>query len=152
MRLDHRKFAACGVAGLAALALATPAAADERLISIRSAGPGPDELDRVWINQIGPRNPKRVLVLIPGTAGGAGDFTLLARNLVARMPRLAVWSIDRRSQPLEDTSVFEDLEAGDATLQEAFDYYLGWITNGGTPADHFDFIDPPGYPFARDWG
>ena len=27
------------------------------------------------------------------------------------------------------------------TLQEAFDHYLGWITNGGTPADHYDFLD-----------
>ena len=142
---------------LSAVALAWPAGASaggppEEYVSFRSPGPGPSQLDRVWVNKIGPANPDRVLVLMPGTAGGAGDFTLAGRELVDRIPGLAVWAIDRRSQPLEDTSVFEELQAGDATLQEAFDYYLGWIVNGGTPADHFDFINPDDHGYARRWG
>ena len=48
--------------------------------------------------------------------------------------------------------MFERLEAGQATLQQAFDYYLGWIVNGGEPADHFTFLDPSTVPFAREWG
>lgn len=143
---------------LAALALAWPAAATagddppQQYVSIPSPGPGPAQVDRVWVNKIGPADPDRILVLMPGTAGGAGDFTLAARELVDRVPGLAVWAIDRRSQPLEDTSLFEELEAGEATLQEAFDYYLGWIVNGGTPADHFDFIEPADHGYARRWG
>jgi hypothetical protein len=93
-----------------------------------------------------------VLVLMPGTQGGAGDFELLARDLVERVPGIEVWSIDRRSQPLEDTSLFARLEAGEASLQEMLDYYLGWIVNGGMPAEHFRFLNPTTVPFARQWG
>ena len=103
-------------------------------------------------NRIGPDDAKRVLVLMPGTSGGAGDFTLVGRDIVKRVDNLAVWAIDRRSRPLEDTSVFEQLDAGDVTLQEAFDYYLGWITNGGVPVDHYDFLDAEAAGYARDWG
>ncbi len=90
---------------------------------------------------MGPKQADRVLVLMPGTQGGAGDFTLLAEELTKRIPGLQVWAIDRRSQVLEDTLMFERALAGQATLQEMFDYYLGWVTNGGTPADHYDFVD-----------
>ena len=45
----------------------------------------------------------------------------MARDIVARVPGLAVWVVDRRENALEDTSVFE---RGDA--QAAFDYYLGF--------------------------
>jgi pimeloyl-ACP methyl ester carboxylesterase len=134
------------------LALPSPATAAEKSFTVETKGPGPAEFDVSEVHSFGPKNPKQVLVLMPGTAGGAGDFTLVARDLVDRVPGLAVWSLDRRSQVLEDTSVFEQALAGEATLQEMFDYYLGWITNGGTPADHFQFLDPETVPFARNWG
>jgi hypothetical protein len=35
-----------------------------------------------------------VLVLMPGYYGGAGDFTLDARELVKRVPGLQVWALD----------------------------------------------------------
>jgi pimeloyl-ACP methyl ester carboxylesterase len=124
----------------------------ERLVEVASEGPGPARYDRVYVHQVGPKKPRRVLVLMPGTAGGAGDFALLARAIVNRVPDLQVWSLDRRSQGLEDTSVFARLDAGETSLQEAFDYYLGWIVNGGTPAEHFEFLDPASVPFAREWG
>jgi pimeloyl-ACP methyl ester carboxylesterase len=130
---------------------ATAAHAAE-ISTVPSRGPGPDEYDQVYVNKIGPDKPKRVLVLMPGTSGGAGNFTLMARNLVKRVPGLAVWSVDRRSQALEDTEVFQQLEEGEVSLDEAFDYYLGWITNGGQPADHYDFLPTEQYPFAREWG
>lgn len=143
-----------GFVAIAACFLLAPAAAgaQERVLEVESPGPGPSALDRVAVHQVGPENAKHVLVLMPGTIGGAGNFALIARDLVQRVPGLAVWSIDRRSQGLEDTSEFALLEAGEASLQEAFDYYLGWIFNGGTPADHFQFLDPTTVPFARDWG
>ena len=84
-----------------ALCVAAPAGAAE-LVTIPSKGPGPDEFDQVYVNKIGPDDAKQVLVLMPGTSGGAGDFTLVARDLVKRVPDLAVWAIDRRSQALED--------------------------------------------------
>ena len=87
-----------------------------------------------------------MLVLMPGTQGGAGDFTLLARDLTKRVDDLQVWAIDRRSQVLEDTAMFASGRSGEITLQQMFDYYLGWIGNGGSPADHFDFLDAETVP------
>ena len=128
------------------------AGATERVVEVPSEGPGPARFDRVVVHQVGPESAKRILVLMPGTIGGAGNFALLAQDLVERVPGLQVWSIDRRSQSLEDTSAFARLEAGRASLQETFDYYLGWIFNGGIPAEHFEFLDPGMVPFAREWG
>lgn len=129
---------------------AGPAAA-ARAVEVPAPGPGPAELDHVTVHKFGPRGAGRVLVLMPGTSGGAGDFTLLARDLVRRVPGLQVWSVDRRSQPLEDTAMFEAALAGEATLQEAFDYYLGWL-GGATPPERFQFLDPSTVPFAKRWG
>jgi pimeloyl-ACP methyl ester carboxylesterase len=138
--------------GAAALIFAAPASAIDKVVTIDSAGPGPETFDHVSVHEIGPRRADRVLVLMPGTQGGAGDFTLLADELTKRVAGLQVWAIDRRSQVLEDTSMFERSLAGQATPQEMFDYYLGWVTNGGTPANHFQFFDASTAPFAREWG
>jgi hypothetical protein len=141
------------LATLACAAFApAPAVALDKVVSFDSPGPGPEQFDHVYARQIGPRKADRVLVLMPGTLGGAGDFTLLARDLTKRVDGLQVWAIDRRSRPLEDTAVFEQALAGERPLQEMFDYYLGWLTNGGTPAEHFEFLDPATVPFAREWG
>ena len=140
------------LATLAALWLAGPASAAERMIEVPSRGPGPAAFDSVTVHQYGPKNPKRVLVLMPGTAGGAGDFALLGPDLARRVRGLAVWSIDRRSRVLEDTSRYEAALRGEISLQEMFDYYLGWITNGGSPANHFQFLDTATVPFAKRWG
>jgi pimeloyl-ACP methyl ester carboxylesterase len=80
---------------------------------------------------------------MPGTIGGAGDFTLVARNLVKRVPSLQVWAIDRRSNALEDTATFAAAEAGQIPLDQAFDYYLG---------GSFRFRGANEDPYARDWG
>ncbi|MGB3099857.1 MAG: hypothetical protein WBB30_11265 [Solirubrobacterales bacterium] len=152
MRQRRTGFWGMVLGGLAALSITTPAGAAERVIEVDSKGPGPAKFDAVSVEQIGPKQPKRVLVLMAGTAGGAGDFALVARDLVKRVPGLAVWSVDRRSQVLEDTGRFSAALAGQISLQEMFDYYLGWITNGGTPADHFQLLDPSTVPFAQRWG
>jgi pimeloyl-ACP methyl ester carboxylesterase len=143
-----------GIAAMvvALAASAAPASAIDKVVTIKSDGPGPDAFDRVYVRQMGPKNADRVLVLMPGTQGGAGDFTLLARDLLKQVEGLQVWAIDRRTQALEDTSVFAEALVGEKSLQEMFDYYLGWITNGGTPAAHFQFLNPDTVPFAREWG
>jgi len=116
------------------------------------AAPGtPAKLNKVFVTKFGSPKAKRVLVLVPGTSGGAGNFTLIARDIVKRVPGLAVWSIDRRSQALEDTSMFKKLLAGKATNQQAIDYYLGWIGSSST-AKHYEPLKDADYGFARDWG
>jgi len=127
---------------LAGLATAVPAASatSERYVSIAGAkGPGPAQYNRVFVHQFGAPTAKRVLVLVPGYVGGSGDFTLVARALVKRVPGLAVWALDRRTQAFEDTAVFAT-----GTRQQAYDQYLGFkfkIVDGARDA-----------PFARQWG
>jgi hypothetical protein len=62
-----------------------------------------------------------------------------------------VWAIDRRTQALEDTQVFQRAERGRFSVRHAFDYYLGWL-DGASPPKHFQFLDPSQFPFARQWG
>ncbi len=58
---------------------------------------------------------------MPGTQGGAGGVTPVARDIVRRVPRTQVWIVDRREQAFEDVSVFRRRDP-DAAL----DYYLGF--------------------------
>jgi pimeloyl-ACP methyl ester carboxylesterase len=139
--------ATIALAGMAAaLALTAPAAvARERVIAVPTPpAAGPAQFNQVTVHQFGPASGKHVLVLMPGTQGGAGDFTLDARYLVKRVPGLQVWAIDRRTQALEDTATFAAADRGDIPLQQAFDYYL----NGR--GFHFRGADED--PYARDWG
>jgi pimeloyl-ACP methyl ester carboxylesterase len=146
--MRHRLRAMIAFAGtaltLTAIA-ATPALARDRVITVPTpAAPGPAELNHVTVHQFGPASGKRVLVLMPGTQGGAGDFTLAARNLVKRVPGLQVWAIDRRTQALEDTATFAAALRGEIPLQQAFDYYL---KGGG-----FHLRGANDDPYAREWG
>ena len=78
-------------------------------------------------------------MLVPGYLGGAGDFTQIARQLIARVPNLQVWALDRRENALEDTSVFRT-----GTPQQAYDYYFGFKAG---------YVDGKrDAPFARAWG
>ena len=134
------------------LALAGPAAAREARITVATPpGPGPAEYNKVFVDQYGPKGGDRVLVLMPGTIAGSGNFTLAARYLVKHVPDLQVWAIDRRSQALEDRSMFEKTLKGQASLQEMFDYYLGYL-DGATPPTHHEFVNGFAHPEARDWG
>jgi pimeloyl-ACP methyl ester carboxylesterase len=138
-----------GLAGTAMalilMAAAAPAGARERLVTVPTPpAPGPAEFNHVTVHQFGPKSAKRVLVLMPGTQGGAGDFTLDARYLVRRVPGLQVWAIDRRTQALEDTATFAAADAGKIPLQQAFDYYLN--------LQGFHIRGPDEDRYARDWG
>jgi pimeloyl-ACP methyl ester carboxylesterase len=104
------------------LVCAAPAAAVDRYIPMKvPPAAGPAKYDRVWVQQLGPSDARQVLVLVPGTQGGAGGITPVARDIVRRVPRTQVWVVDRREQAFEDTSVFEGRNP-DAAL----DYYLGF--------------------------
>jgi pimeloyl-ACP methyl ester carboxylesterase len=130
-----------------ALALALPAAARaESYTPVRGYdGPGPPAYDRSYVLKIGPSSARRVLVLVPGTGLGAGGFRPLANDIVRRVPGLQVWAWDRRSQGLEDTSVFA---TGDP--DRAFSYYLnGQAVDGRTFAPVDGARDAA---FAREWG
>jgi pimeloyl-ACP methyl ester carboxylesterase len=136
----------------ATLSFATAAGAAERYVSVKGANaPGPAKYDRVFVSKFGPKSASRVLVLMPGTSGGAGDFTLSARFLVKKIPGLQVWAIDRRTQALEDTKVFRRGLTGAVGLQRVFDYYLGWLTDNSIQ-NHYEFLNQDEYPFARRWG
>lgn len=136
-------------AAAAALALAAPASA--AVTTIPSPGPGPSRYDRVTVTKIGPASAKSVLLLMPGFQGGAGDFTLIGRDIVKRVPGLQVWALDRRSQALEDTSRFRDALAGRIGAKQALDYYLGWLSDSSI-APHYQPPDTKAMGFARDWG
>jgi hypothetical protein len=144
------------LAALAATAIcliaAAPAAAD-RVVTIDGAKPAgtPASLDKVRILQTGSARAKHVLVLVPGTSGGAAYFRPLAQAIVARMPGWQVWSVERRENLLEDHSVLDRQIAGTVTPQGLFDYYLGWI-GGSSTAPHFTPPTDADTAYARDWG
>ncbi|MDQ2700919.1 MAG: hypothetical protein M3Y23_06280, partial [Actinomycetota bacterium] len=94
---------------------------------------------------------KNVLILMPGTFGGAGDFTPAARSMVRRDRSLQVWAVDRREQALEDTEMFQKGLNGEATAQQVFNYYLGSIIDPAA-GPGYQFVDTTTMDFARNWG
>ena len=115
------------------------------MTSVRGApGPGPSRYDRVSYERFGPASAKRVLILVPGTQGGAGDFSLVGPEIVRRVPGLQVWAYERRSQAFEDHTGFA---TGDP--DRAFGYYLGGQAIG---ARRFAPVAGATVPFVREWG
>ncbi len=127
--------------------IAAPPASAERVFGVRgSEAPGPD---RLRVIEQGPRGADRVLVLVPGTSGGAAYFRPVARAIVKRLPGWKVWSVDRRENQLEDHSVADAVLAGERPPADAFRYYLSWLTDPSvTP--HFEPVASADY--ARRWG
>ena len=124
---------------LALLVPAAPAAALDRYVPMKvPPGPGPAKYDRVFVQQLGPAAAHTVLVLVPGTSGGAGGVTPVARDIVRRVPGLQVWIVDRREQAFEDTSVFRSRDP-----QAAQDYYLGL---------QYRRVDGASARYVADWG
>ena len=61
-----------------------------------------------------------------------------------------MWSVERRENLFEDHSMADRVKRGEATGQQLFDYYLGWLTNPSV-TDHYG-LSLGGPPYARDWG
>lgn len=130
---------------LLSLALTASAAAKEPWVAIKGAkGAGPARYDLTHVRVFGPSSAKRVLILVPGYVGGAGDFTDLGRDIVKRVPNLQVWAWDRRSNAFEDTSVFA---TGDP--DQAFQYYLNFKPVNGHV---FQPVAGSSVPYVRQWG
>ena len=135
---------------LAALLLAAPAsAATTRVPGVPAAGPS--KYDYSYVTKFGPASARTVLVLVPGYLGGGGSVGLIARDLVAQVEGLQVWVVDRRSQALEDTAMFERGLRGEATLREVTDYYIGWITDPSVQP-RYTPPAPESIAFAKRWG
>jgi pimeloyl-ACP methyl ester carboxylesterase len=150
--MSHRLLLAAALAAAALTAASTVSAAEvQTTITGWTKAPGPRIYDKLDVTKFGSSSAKTVLVLVPGTNGGRGDFTLTARELVKDVPGLQVWAVDRRSQRLEDTSVFAQALAGTVTPKAMFDYYAGWLADKSiTP--HYQPPDASKLGFAADWG
>jgi pimeloyl-ACP methyl ester carboxylesterase len=72
--------------------------------------------------------PDVILILVPGFEGGAGNFRIMAQNLLLRAQSegfsLEVWAYDRRSNQLEDLEGL-DLAERYASAQVALDWLFG---------------------------
>ena len=134
-----------------ALVGAAPAAAD-RVFTVRGAdAPGPARYDRIRVVEQGPRRADNVLVLVPGTSGGAAYFRPVAADIVKRLKGWRVWSVDRRENRLEDHSALDRALARQITPRDLFRYYLEWL---GDPSitPHFAPVADAAVPYARRWG
>ncbi|HEX8206815.1 MAG TPA: hypothetical protein VF587_12215 [Solirubrobacteraceae bacterium] len=138
------------LAALAALLL-LPASATAATKVPGVAAAGPSKYDASYVTKFGPSSAKTVLVLVPGFSGGAGTFNIVGPELADRVPGLQVWAVDRRSQPLEDTSVFKRGLRDEATLQQVYDFYIGWIRDQSIQPR---YSPPPteSLKFAAEWG
>jgi pimeloyl-ACP methyl ester carboxylesterase len=136
------------LAAVVSIVAAGPAGAAEpkgKRVTIRGApAPGPKRLDKVFLREYGPSDAKTILVLTPGSPGSQGNYARLAPWLVQRVPGLAVWAVDRRSNALEDISVFQ---RNDATKSLGY-YLLGERVGGRT----FKPVSERKAPYIRKWG
>jgi hypothetical protein len=112
----------------------------------------PNALDRVGVLKIGAPGARNVLVLNPGTSAGAAYFLPLAADIVHDTHgSWQVWSVERRENQLEDQSFANLAKQGNVSVQQAFDYYLGWITNPSV-TNHFQLIPDASVSYAKNWG
>ena len=149
-----RKLAVTIVVSLAVLAAPVSSSAArvtfERLPGFHSPGT-PARYDKVGILKIGPRRAPNILVLNPGTSASAAYFAPLAKDVVRMARGWQVWSVERRENLLEDHSMLNRAKRGQATGQQLFDYYLGWLTDDSVKS-HFQFIPDADVAYARRWG
>jgi len=139
------------------LTLAATASAEARVpvhykvIDGFAANGTPTDLNRVGIVKTGRLKAPNVLVLNPGTSAGGGYFEPLAKTIARKLPSWQVWSVERRENFLEDQSMLDAAKRGDATAQDVFDYYLGYLTDPSV-TDHYTPVQDADVPFARNWG
>jgi pimeloyl-ACP methyl ester carboxylesterase len=116
----------------------------------------------VWRQGGDRRQPDSILVLVPGFEGGAGNFAILAENLIARARAagrvVEVWGFDRRTNQLEDLEGADVAEA-EEDPQIALDWFFGGelglelhpLLRAG-PNRRAQFYDPQGdIPFLAQW-
>lgn len=119
------------------------------------AGADPD-LNRVsflrsFVDEPSPRAPRTIAILLPGFLGGAGTFTPLAEQLVAKFNGgLEVWSVDRRPNQLEDRRGSQWAQAGIAAATSAAERHLAieqglffYIPETTIDTNENGVVDPP---------
>lgn len=111
----------------------------------------PARYDKVQIRRYGNSAASRVLVLVPGTFGGAADFDVVGPYLAAHVPNLQVWAEMRREGALEDNSMLLRGLAGTATPQQVLDYYIGWVSNPKI-SPHYQPLSNGSTAYAAQWG
>ena len=110
----------------------------------------PAKYNRVGVLEIGPSSARNVLVLEPGTQAGSGYFVPLARWLASRLKGWQVWSIERRQNLFEDQSLLNQAKGHETTVQQVYNYYLGYLTNPSIKR-HFEPVPDPTVEFAKRW-
>jgi pimeloyl-ACP methyl ester carboxylesterase len=135
-----------------ALAVAAPSAGAATFSRIQGFDDPatPDVLDKVGVLKEGSPSARKVLILLPGTSASAAYFQPLAQDIVSKTKDWQVWSVERRENVFEDHSMADRVKRGEATAQQLFDYYLGWLTNPAV-RDHYA-IALGGPSYARGWG
>jgi hypothetical protein len=121
----------------------------------------PAEYDRVQVLRYRADTPtatpvRAVLVMVPGFLGGAGSFDPLARSLVRRSVAAAmpveVWSVDRRSNLLEDLRGMHTAAAA-RDPEIATGYYLRQdVTIGGQRFEGYRGPADPALSYMAEWG
>ena len=107
-------------------------------------------LNQVGVIKVGAKKAKNVLVFVPGTSGGGAYIVPFAKSLVQRLPGWQVWSVERRENLLEDQSMIAKAKRGLASPKQLFHYYLGYITEGGSP--HMIQVPPQQVAFGQELG
>lgn len=116
----------------------------ERVAIAGAPAPGPERYNKIWVRKYGPRAARHVLILVPGSPSSQGNYDTLAPALAGAVNDLAVWTLDRRENGLEDTTGFEQNDP-----DRAFAYYfLGGELRGRT----FAPVSDDDGAFAREWG
>ena len=101
------------------------------------AAPGtPAKYNKVGVIKVGSRHARNVLVLEPGTSAGGGYFVPLAQWIVSRAPGWQVWSVERRENLLEDQSELNLAKEHKVTVNQMFDYYLGYLADSERHPPH----------------
>jgi pimeloyl-ACP methyl ester carboxylesterase len=148
-----KTFSALTTAALSLTLAASAGAAAPTVVKVGSLPGTPAKYNKVFITKYGPSSAKKVLLLIPGTNGGAENFALVGPELAKKVPGLQVWAMDRREQALEDNSMMQKVLANKATAQQALDYYLGlgWLKKP-VPSNTFVPLQAKDFRFMKDWG
>ncbi len=135
------------------VAVGAPASVPEGVFTVATPSvPGtPARYDQVQVRRFGSPDATHVLVLVPGTNGGAGDFDLVAPYQATHVPDLQVWAEMRREGALQNDSVIRSTLAGRTTARQAFDYYLGWIADPSI-THHYQPLKSADYQFVQQWG
>jgi pimeloyl-ACP methyl ester carboxylesterase len=119
----------------------------------------PQDLNRAsaeayQLASISDRAVTRVLILVPGFQGGAGDFRYLAQRVVQRTNgHTVVWAVDRRSNALEDQTGLDAAEAGrDPDIAKDY-YFHGKSIGGKSFAGFLDSTEnSTDISFMSEWG